>query len=147
MKISGGSKLEAKLREIASNLESAATLRVGFLSGGTYPDGTSIPMVAATNEFGVPAHGQPPRPFFRRMIAKRSLGWPKGIAAALKDNDYNTKIALAVTGEVIKGQLVQSINELVSPPLAASTIARKGGVTKPLIDTGIMLDSVGVEVE
>lgn len=56
---SGGAAMQEKLREIASKLE-AKTLRVGFLEDATYPDGTSVATVAATNEFGgtvtVPEH-------------------------------------------------------------------------------------------
>lgn len=38
-------------------------LKVGFLEGATYGGVIPVPMVAATNEFGNPAHNQPPRPF------------------------------------------------------------------------------------
>jgi hypothetical protein len=57
---SGGDKLEKKLREIAEKAGKANVVQVGFLSDATYPDGTSVAMVAAINEFGgtvtVPAH-------------------------------------------------------------------------------------------
>lgn len=57
---SGGSALESKLREIAEKIGAPKTLRVGFLEGATYPDGTPVALVAAANEFGgtvtVPAH-------------------------------------------------------------------------------------------
>jgi hypothetical protein len=49
-------------------------------------------------------------------------------------------------GAGIAGQLRQSIIDLVAPPLAPSTIKRKG-FDKPLIDQGIMLSSVDYEVE
>lgn len=58
----GGQKLAARLKEIAAAMDSASTVRVGFLEGATFPDGTSIPMVAAELEFGgtisMPAHDQ-----------------------------------------------------------------------------------------
>lgn len=47
----GGYRLERVLSGMARKLQ-AGELRVGFLSGATYPDGTSVPMVAATQEFG-----------------------------------------------------------------------------------------------
>ena len=45
----------------------------------------------------------------------------------------------------IKGQLQQSIIETNAPPLAESTVARKG-FEKPLVDTSHMLNSVDFEV-
>ncbi|MFL9904271.1 hypothetical protein PQR71_40140 [Paraburkholderia fungorum] len=57
---SGGAALEAKLREIAEKVGKAKTVNVGFLEGATYPDGTPVALIAATNEYGgtvtVPAH-------------------------------------------------------------------------------------------
>lgn len=59
-KVSGGNKLEAKLREIAEQAGKANSVRVGFLENATYPDGTPVAQVAATNEYGgtvtVPDH-------------------------------------------------------------------------------------------
>jgi hypothetical protein len=144
--LSGGAKLDAALREMAREISKPATLRVGFLSKAKYPDGTSVALVAAVNEYGRPDKGQPPRPFFRNMIADKSPEWPGAIAGLLKDNGYNAERALELTGSAIAGQLRQSIIDLVSPPLAESTIRRKG-FDKPLIDTGHMLQSVDYEVK
>jgi hypothetical protein len=49
---SGGDKLQAYLEELAGNLAKGDALRVGFLEGATYKDGTSVAMVAAVQEFG-----------------------------------------------------------------------------------------------
>lgn len=142
----GGDKLKAALADMAARLRRAQSVRVGFLEGATYPDGKSVAMVAALNEFGVPSRGQPPRPFFRNMVAAKSKEWPAAIAGLLRDNNYDALRALQLTGEAIAGQLRQSITDLVAPPLAPSTIARKG-FDKPLIDTGHMLNSVSYEVQ
>lgn len=57
---SGGAALEAKLREIAAKVGKPNAVRVGFLENATYPDGTPVALIAATNEYGgtvtVPAH-------------------------------------------------------------------------------------------
>lgn len=144
--ISGGEKLAVALREMASKVAKPATLRVGFLENARYPDGTPVAMVAAINEGGAPSRGQPPRPFFRRMIAKHVGEWPSAIGDLLKANEYDAAKTLDLTGAAIAGQLRQSITDLVDPPLAASTIRRKG-FDKPLIDEGIMLASVDHEVK
>ena len=155
--LNGGDKLEAALAKIAKNLTKASSVEVGFLEGATYPDGTSVPLIAALNEFGVPSHNQPPRPFFRNAIADNSEKWPKNIATALKRNDYDAAIALDLVGAEIESEIRDSIETLTSPPLAPSTIAAKsrGGITKisgvlgpekPLIDTGHMWNSVDHKV-
>lgn len=50
--LSGGDKLQAYLDRLLARVSSAQAVRVGFLEGATYPDGTSVPMVAAVQEFG-----------------------------------------------------------------------------------------------
>lgn len=144
--ITGGNKLDAALSRIARQVAKPAKLQVGFMAGSTTPSGVSIPLIAALNEFGVPARGQPPRPFFRSMIAKESPRWGELIAVLLKRHDYDAAAALGAAGTIIEEQLRQSIIELTSPPLAASTIARKGS-DKPLIHHGDMLNSVASRVE
>lgn len=143
--ISGGDKLAAELAKLASQVSKAATVRVGFLEKATYPGGTGVAFVAAIQEFGAPSRGIPPRPFFRNMIAMKSKEWPAAIGALLVANDYDASKALRLTGEAIKGQLAQSIRDTNSPPLAPSTIKRKGHA-KPLIDTGVMFQSIDYEV-
>lgn len=152
-RISVGGGVEAKLARMARGLKRGAVVRVGFLEGATYPDGTSVPMVAAINEFGRIVRSkdgdyyQLPRPFFRNMVREKSPEWPAGVQAALEDTDYDATVALTRVGEVVAGQLRESITTLTDPPLAPSTIRAKGGVTKPLVNTGHMLASVSYEVE
>jgi hypothetical protein len=145
---SGGSLLESHLRELSKKFEKAHKLRVGFLEGSTYPDGTSVAMVAAVNEFGqTRIHpNQPPRPFFRRMIAENSPSWGPALAKMLSENGCDAAKALDLLGAEIAGELQQSIADFTSPGLAPITIKRKGS-TKPLIDTGQMLNAVKHEVE
>lgn len=133
--IKGGGALEKKLAELAGRLGSGGKVKVGFLEGATYPDGTSVATVAFFNEFGTTR--SPPRPFFRRMIAAKSPSWGDSMATAAAATGYDTGRVLAIMGEGIKDQLVKSIVDLTSPPLKPSTIKRKG-FDKPLIDTGVM---------
>jgi len=145
MALRGGDKLAARLAEIAKSAANAKTVKIGFLAGSSYPDGTPVPLIAAINEFGAPSRGQPPRPFMRNMIAAKSPEWPDAIANLLKANDYDADKTLAQVGEAVAGQLRESITSLVDPPLAPSTIRAKGH-GKPLIDTGHLLASVDYEV-
>jgi hypothetical protein len=145
--IRGGDIVAGKLQEMTHGFRQKELLRVGFLESAKYPDGKSVAMVASINEYGAPSRGQPPRPFFRNMIAEHEAGWPEMIMELLKKNHYKADLALAEAGAIIAGQLRQSIIALISPPLAASTVRAKGGVDKPLIDTGVMLGSVDFEVK
>jgi len=142
--IRGGDRLAMALSKIAQGLSNGGTLRVGFLEGATGPDGDPIALRAAMNEFGT--RTIPARPFFRNMIAEKSSEWPEGIATQLKANDFDAERTLEITGHAIKGQLQQSIKDTNSPPLAPSTVKRKG-FDKPLIEKGDMLNAVDFEVK
>lgn len=144
--IKGGAKLDAHLRKLAARVAAPGTLRVGFLEGATYPDGTSVPLVAAVQNFGAPSRGIPPRPFFSNMVADKAAGWGPALGRILQGNGYDGPAALELMGEGIAGQLRQSIVDTNAPPLAESTIARKG-FAKPLVDTSHMLNSVDYEVD
>ncbi|HEX2753725.1 MAG TPA: hypothetical protein VHP34_11595 [Alphaproteobacteria bacterium] len=146
VKISGGDKLEAALTEIAKKVTQASSVDIGFLDGATYPDGTSVPMVAAVQEFGAPARNIPPRPFFRDMIAAKSPEWPEAVGDLLIFNEYDASKTLGQTGAAIKGQLQQSIADFNGVPLSEATSAKKGS-SKQLIDTGVMINSVDFEVK
>lgn len=173
---SGGVALEAKLKEIAKKAGKAGTLKVGFLENATYPDGTSVAMVGAIQEFGAPSVGIPPRPYFRSMIAEKSGGWPVALGKIAVSNDYDMEKTLGQMGEGIKGQLQESIINTNEPPLSPITVMLRGmrshdqslvvtgktvgeaaarvdeGLTnygasdKVLDDTGHMLNSVDYEV-
>ena len=203
--LTGGDKLMAALEAIDKRLTNAGTgpsVSAGFLAGGTYPDGTSIPMVAATQEFGGTIHREagtttiyrklsrdgthfarngrfvkksqsdfasthatpaytitiPPRPFFRNAIKTYGPKWGEQMGLLLKRTEFDASKSLHLMGEIIQGQIQTSILDLRDPPLAPSTIRRKsqgkvsalakaiGGPAKPLIDTGVMWNSVSYEV-
>lgn len=144
--IKGGEKLEQTLAAIAKKIGTKAVLRVGFLEGATYPGGTPVAMIAAIHNFGAPRAGIPARPFFSNMVREKSPGWGKALVKNLVANDFDVDRSLRMMGEGIAGQLRQSIKDTNEPPLAASTIKRKG-FAKPLVDTGQMMNSVDYEVD
>lgn len=144
---SGGEALERKLRELAEKLGDGKVLRVGFLEGAPYEkNGTPVATVAASNEFGNPANNQPPRPFFRRMIADKSPDWGDDLANLAEAENFDIDTLMGRMGEHVKGQLQESIREFTEPELSPVTIAKKG-FSKPLIDTSHMLNSVDYEVK
>lgn len=50
--VTGGGALEKVLGKIAENVAKSSGVSVGFLADATYPDGTSVAMIAAVQEFG-----------------------------------------------------------------------------------------------
>jgi hypothetical protein len=139
------------LATLAGQFDGPRVLKVGFLKGATYPisedapEGLSVAQVAAWNEFGVPVHNQPPRPFFRLMIVAQAPKWGKLTAALLKANNHDVDVVLDIMGQEIQGRIKESINALMTPELAASTIAKKG-FDKPLIHHAIMVNAANYEV-
>lgn len=147
--VRGGDRLDAFLAKLATKVAKGGKVRIGFLEGADYPDGTPVAMVAAIQNYGAPAAGIPPRPFFSNMVNRESGGWGVKMANILKRNDYDGEKSLALMGEGIAGQLRQYIVDTNDPPLAPETIRRKGGTptaAKPLVDTGHMLASISSEV-
>lgn len=120
--LKGGQALVRRLEEMAKKLGDGGFLRVGFLEGATYPDGTPVAYVAAIQEFGSPEKGIPPRSFFRTMIAAKQKDWPRALGALAKNNDYDIDKALGQMGEGIKGQLQESIREVDGPALSPVTL-------------------------
>lgn len=149
--LSGGDKLQKRLDELAKRLNKKGVLRVGFLEDATYPDGTSVASVAAFNEYGRTVKSkdgdyfQMPRPFFRDMIRAKSGKWPTVLGELIAINDGDTEKALKLMGEGIRGQLQKAIQTYNGPPLAQSTIDRKG-FDKQLVDTSVMVNSVDYQV-
>lgn len=174
VKLTGGEGIEAKLRELSKLAKKRATARVGFLEGATYPDGTPVAMVAAIQNYGAPARGIPPRPFFSAMIAEKSSGWGDSLAATFRAADYDAPAALELFGEGVAGQLRQSLVDMTEPALSPVTLLLRerfpdgqgydfsdvqqaradiaagvqpsGAHSNPLVWSGHMLQSIGVEL-
>lgn len=142
--LQGSDGVMKALEDIAKRM-GGGEVSVGFMEGATYPEGTPVAAVAFWNEYGVPSHNQPPRPFFRQMIAAESPTWPGKMAKLAKAADYDGDRVLALMGEDIGAGLVQSIRDLETPELAESTKEKKG-FSKPLIDTNVMRRAVNYKV-
>lgn len=125
----------------------AVQAKVGILEG-TYPDGTPVATVAAAHEFGSPATGLPARPFMRSTVQNKSKDWTEAIGKTLTDNLLNKnggKVALETLSDLIVADLRASIDEMVEPSLKEATMARKGS-SQPLVDTGLLRDSLDAVV-
>lgn len=145
MRIRGGDKVVIKLAEISREVRSASYVRMGFLEGAVYPDGTPVALVAAVQDFGSPRNNIPSRPFFRNMIRDKSAKWPVTLGKLLVKADYNAATALRQMGAIMAGQLKDSITDGTYVPLAPATVRAKG-FAQTLVDTSHMLNSVNSEV-
>ena len=99
-----------------------------------------VAQVARYNEFGTSKI--PMRPFFRNAINTNTKKWFASMQQLLKANDDRV---LEKVGEIARGDIVQSITTLNTPPNKQSTINTKKS-SNPLIDTGLMRRSVTYKV-
>lgn len=152
-------KIEA-LRQTVKSLD-GATGRVGWFPSAVYEGGQPVAGIAAVHEFGSASRGIPPRPFFRTTSAEKRQEWANTAeqlarAAALgkiKPDAVIEGVAMAAGGHVRA-----TITKIQAPALKTATVqARKnrladGGksakstIEKPLVDTGIMLNTLSYEV-
>lgn len=172
--LKGGERAQAALDELARKLTGGPlSLRVGFLEDAKYDDGTPVATVAAIDNFGAPARGIPPRPFFSDMIKAHAAEWGGNLGAILEATDNDAGRALNLLGLHIAGQLQTSIRETNGPPnspvtnLLKQRFPTRDGMTfadvlqawhdvaagndsapagKPLVWSGKMLESVRSEV-
>lgn len=137
---SEGRRLSKELLELNRN-----TVSVGFQQGSTYPDGTEVVDVAAWNEFGTSTI--PQRPFMRNTLDNNEDDIRSFVSQQVQSvvNGGTAEDALKQTGIYVKGLMQEEIRNGSFTPNAPSTIAKKGS-SKPLIDTGLMRQSVNYQV-
>lgn len=154
---------KTKTKALINNLGDldGAGVRVGFFEGSKYDDGTPVALVAAVQEFGSPKQGIPPRPFMRQAIAQNGRWWARLVEAGMNElangkqataHQVWDKVGLKAAGDVRK-----AISKVTAPALKKSTVARRlakmadnktvGNLTKPLVETGVMLNAVTHEVQ
>lgn len=136
-----------------------ARLQVGWFEDSKYEDGTPIANVAFWQEYGT-SRGIPMRPFMRPAEFNNKEKWVNLFAQEIKkaiQSKKNVKDAMEVLGLVVQGDIQNEISMVFNPPLKDSTIKARlrrrkvkkitASLTKPLIDTGMMFDSVQHKVE
>lgn len=148
-----------RLRLMGRKME-GLELKVGWFETAKYESGISVAHVATIQEFGYPKKNIPPRPFMRPTVAREENNWRKIIDQESKKIVAGTQTPAGmfqIIGLQASGQVAKSIVAVMAPPLKPATIAARkrrlaGGKTtksleKPLIDTGIMMETVTYTVE
>lgn len=152
-------KIDA-LRQAVKGLGSAKG-EVGWFPSARYEGGQPVAGVAAVQEFGSAARGIPPRSFMRTTATEQSQDWAR-IAAPLARAAALGKVAPSSMAEAVclaaEGAVRAKITKIQEPALAPATVdARRrrlanGGkgarasIAKPLVDTGVLLNSLTSEV-
>lgn len=117
---------------------------VGIRGGPVTEDGTSLVLVAATNEFGSEDGHVPERSFLRSTVKEQQRKYAGQLAAdlgKLVDGKMDMEQVLGRLGEVAKRDVQRKIVALKEPENADRTVAAKGS-SNPLVDTGRMRQSI-----
>jgi hypothetical protein len=127
-----------------------AAVKVGLPSGsGQYPNGTSVITVGVIHEFGAPGAGIPMRSFLRAGIAEATpelRALMRKVAKAMGDDEIAQQRALELLGVAAASAVRQRIVKGPFVANAESTVERKGS-SSPLIDSGLLRQSITWEVE
>lgn len=129
--------------------------KVGWFESAHYPNGVPVAYVATVQEFGT--DHTPARPFMRPAVADHGGEWMQLIAdgaeAALAGTHTPEQVLELVT-LAAAGNVAEKIAAVMSPALHPATIAARarrnksgGASTKPLVDSGLMIQSVTGKVE
>lgn len=145
-----GIKISEAILQQCPELKDGFVVTVGVASGSKYPDGQSVADVAYWNENGTSTI--PSRPFMEITAFKNADQWGSQLNYILKQSGYKVMPSLEAFGNMVVGQVKQEINDLWEPSLAASTILNRkrrhaDATNKPLIDTGLLLNSFVYQIE
>jgi len=148
----GSKKLQAAIDALASK-----RVKVGWFESSKYPDGTPVAYVAAIQELG---YGPiPPRPTLRPTAIEQKPEWSKLAARGAKAilNGADAGQMMETIGLKAAGDVAKAIASLSSPPLKEKTVKARmgkradkrtvGSLTKPLVDTAILVGSLSHVVE
>lgn len=136
------------LKRLLRRYQNDSVLAIGYPASETgglaYPDGTPVILVAAVNNFGSATRGIPARPF---MIegAEPAIEATAPIAAALMPalnaGKATPEDILKEMGPFAEAAFKEKLTEGPWEPNATSTATKKGS-SKPLVDTGLLRNSL-----
>lgn len=110
-------------------------------------DELSNATIAAAHEFGVSGH-IPERSFLRSTLNENKVNASKLLIRELKADiaqGHFSDRPFAIVGEKLAGEVKRKIQAGINPSLDPKTVKRKKS-SKPLIDTGSLLQAITYEV-
>jgi hypothetical protein len=147
----GWNKIKRELAKAAAG----AHARIGLLDGKGGDEaregGLTNAQIGAVHEYGSAAAGIPERSFLRStMTAKQEelVGEVARLIAQIAEGKMTVERALGILGArgVAEVQKTITTGDGVPPPNAPATIAHKGS-SRPLVDTGRMVQSIAYDVK
>lgn len=144
--------------------------RVGWFPSAVYEGGQPVAGVAHVQEFGSPARGIPPRLGMRSTAREKQEQWKhtvEGVSRAVAQGKIEPGRVMEALTLAAEGHMRETISKVTSPPLKPATVAARmrrladkgasvtgkpggagiAGITKPLVDTGILLNTLTSEVD
>lgn len=151
--------LSKTLPQVMAEIQQKA-VRIGWFEEAKEEDGTPCAYLAAIHEMGSPANGIPPRPFVRPTVAEKSANWNKQFSAGIKqamNGAGSVQEVMDTIGQLAAGDIRRAISRVTAPALKQPTVDAKrrkmadgkkvGSLTKPLVETGTMLNTCTSKVE
>lgn len=114
-----------------------------------HSEGLTVFQIGMIHEFGVPEKNIPRRSFIRVPIENNIKEITKLIEhnhKLVSENSMTAKVALDRIGIMAQNTIKESFRKNDWKPLKRATIKRKGS-SRPLIDTGQLIDSISYIVE
>ena len=147
----GGGKIQKELNELLRISKQPQQVKVGIPAESiTYPDGTDLTMVAAVNEFGSLDGRIPERSYLRSTLVEKAnkfrAFWRRKNAKEILLGETTPTAVLNILGQIAQAEVQKKIVALAEPPNAESTVERKGS-SNPLVDTGLLRQSIRYEVD
>lgn len=136
------------LQRLLRRYKNESVLAVGYPSSETgslrYPDGTSVVLVAAVNNFGSSSMGIPARPFMIEGAApaiEATAPIAAALIPALNAGTATVEDILGDMGPFAEAAFKEKLTDGPWEPNAPLTVDLKGSST-PLIDTGLLRNSL-----
>lgn len=129
-------------------------VKVGVLAdhgGNVKPEGSDFDLVdiAHLHEYGDPEHGVKERSFIRRVLVEKVVEiaeMQRKLAGQIVLGKMTQARALGLLGAFVAGEVRKLIaSGAITPANEPSTVAAKGS-SKPLVDQGILVNSITFEV-
>lgn len=134
--------------------------KVGWFAKSKYPEtGEYVAAIAAQNEYGNPSKNIPARPFMRPTIIAQQNAWldlAARVSAKVLDGGLSAQQGMELIAVQAENDVLKKIKSIYEPPLSPYTIAKRlqryknkakvGNLTKPLVDTGLMIATLTHEV-
>lgn len=151
-------KIEA-LRHTVKALDGSQS-KVGWFPSAVYEGGQPVAGVAHVQEFGSPARGIPPRLGMRATATEKRQEWAKTaetISRAAAQGKIAPERVMEAVAMAAEGHVRETITKVTAPALKQATIdarkrrlanggkGAKGSIAKPLVDTGILLNTLTSE--